>query len=225
MKTSSISWVKWWLAALGALALATSAAGCGNTSGPVKPFRDPAAGSPAPATTDQCDEYAPCGGQLVGRWRVSGSCFGGSFTNDPACKDYASGQVVSGDAVYQFGSDGSLSYTGALTITYDISVSEACAQAIAKKDAASYCKLVEDGMDDNPSAPATITCDASSGACACHVVEGPISNGNNDVFTTSSKRVTITTQGASNTYSYCVSGDTLTLGNVTGEPNLIFSRD
>jgi hypothetical protein len=175
-------------------------------------------------TASDCAAFAPCGGRLLGKWRLRASCVGAAF-NDPACAGYASNQSVSGVASYEFQSDGVLSYQGSVSIAYAITVSEACAEAIAHKDAAGYCKLVQESMDDNPNVPASISCDASGGTCVCQVVQGPISSGADAAYTASGSSLTIVEGGNVDALSYCVKGDVLTLGSADGLPISVFSRE
>jgi hypothetical protein len=197
--------------------------------GPTKPWDtstdpDGSAGSASVPSASDCATFAPCGGKLTGRWRVRAPCVG-TAVNDPACENYASNQSVSGVAIYDFGSDGVLRYEGAVSFSFDISVNEACAQAIAHKDAQGYCKLLEDSADDNPNIPASISCEVSAGPCECHIVQGPISSGTASGYVTSGTSLTIDQSGNLDTLSYCVKGDTLTFGSVDGLPSVVFSRE
>jgi len=209
----------------GVLALASGlVTGCGPTD---KDDDDPAkdaGGSPTNVPSSYCSNFAPCGGDITGRWRISATCTDTPITDNEACSGYASTQVVSGTATYDFGTDGVVSYAGSITSSYDITVTDECAQAVAHKDSAGYCQLLQDSGDDNPSIPTSISCSVDS-VCQCHVIAGPISAGGDDTYVASGKNVTITTNGTPNTHPYCVSGNTLTLAGITGNPALIFSRN
>lgn len=176
-----------------------------------------------PSPKADCSSYTACGGNLVGRWRMLASCFG-TAGNDPACDGYVSNQTTSGTAIYEFGSDGVLRYEGAIHVAYDVSVTEACAQAVAHRDLPGYCKLLEDSADDNPRVPADITCNVSDSLCECHVDQGPISGGSGSSYALSGNSVTMLEDGGANTYGYCVRDDMLTLGSLTGAPNSVFVR-
>lgn len=154
---------------------------------------------------------------------MAASCIG-SVPNDPACAGYASNQSVSGTAIYDFGSDGILRFEGSVHVRYDITATEACAQAVARKDAAGYCKLVEASSDDNPQVPATIDCTASAGLCSCHVDQGPITGGANASYALSGNSITLLSGGGAETLGYCVGVDILTLGTLTGMPTSVFVR-
>ena len=147
------------------------------------------------------------------------SCVGSSV-NDAACAGYITNQTVSGTAIYDFGADGSLSYEGSVHVQYDLSATEACTQAVARKDAASYCKLIADSSDDNPQVPATIDCTPTDGLCSCHVDQGPISGGGGSRYSISGNSITID----ADTLGYCVGIDTLTLGSLTGAPGTVLYR-
>jgi hypothetical protein len=180
--------------------------------------------SPSVPAASNCETFTACGGDLVGRWSMRASCVG-SAVNDPACKGYASNHTTSGTATYDFGSDGVLRYAGEVTVEYDISVTPECAQAVAHKDVAGYCKLVQDSSDDNPRVPASISCSATDALCACHVEQGPIAGGADSSYEVSGNSVTILADGDVSTFGYCVHGDTLTLGSLAGQPASVFSRD
>ncbi len=184
---------------------------------------DPDEPRPPPSAPD-CTTFTPCGGSLVGRWLMRNSCIG-TLPSDPACEGYASNQATSGTATYDFGSDGILRYAGEVSVEYDISVTPACAQAVARKDVAGYCKLVRDSSDDNPRVPAEISCSVSDALCSCHVEQGPISGGPDSSYAVSGNSVTILVDGAVSTLGYCVRDDTLTLGSLAGQPASVFSRD
>jgi len=179
---------------------------------------------PAPPTTNDCATFTPCGGNLVGRWLLRTSCVG-TIVDDPACDGYASHQTTSGTATYDFGSDGVLRYAGEVRVEYDISVTPECAQAVAHKDLAGYCKLVEASRDDNPRVPASISCSVSDALCECHVEQGPIAAGADSSYATSGNSVTILADGDASSFGYCVRDDTLVLGSLTGQPASVFSRD
>jgi len=180
--------------------------------------------TPTPPSAANCATFTPCGGSLVGRWLMLSSCVG-ALPSDPACEDYASNQATSGTATYDFGSDGILRYAGAVSVEYDISVTPACAQAVARKDVAGYCKLVQDSSDDNPRIPAEISCSVSDALCTCHVEQGPISGGGDSSYAVSGNSVTILADGGVTTLGYCVRDETLTLGSLAGQPASVFSRD
>ncbi len=191
-------------------------AGCGMEDADEEHEGPPSSSKPSPR---DCRTFTPCGGDLLGRWVMRSSCVG-SAVNDPACAGYATNQSVSGTAIYDFGSDATLRYEGEVHVRYDVSATEACAQAVAHKDAAGYCKLIQDSSDDNPRVPATIDCTASDGLCTCHGDQGPISGGADSRYSVSGNSVTID----SDTLGYCVAGDTLTLGSLAGEPATVLYR-
>jgi hypothetical protein len=202
-----------------ALALAVAlVAGCG-----IKPSDEDEEEPSAPSSPTDCATFAPCGGSLVGRWVMRTSCVG-ALSNDSACDGYASNQMTSGTAIYDFGSDGVVRYEGAVEVEYDISVTADCAQAVAHKDVAGYCKLVEDSSDDNPRVPMTITCSVSD-VCSCHVEQGPIAAGADSSYAVSGNSVTLLADGDVTTLGYCVRDDTLTLGSLAGQPASVLSRD
>jgi len=179
-------------------------------------------GSSKPSPND-CRTFSPCGGNPLGRWVMRSSCVG-AVPSDPACAGYASKQAVSGTAIYDFGADGVLRYEGSVHVQYEISATEACAQAVARKDTAGYCKLVESSADDNPFIPASITCTSTEALCSCEVDQGPISGGADSSYSISGNSLTILADGAATTLGYCVGIDTLTLGSLSGEPSTVFYR-
>jgi hypothetical protein len=204
-----------------ALAFVTLVSACGIK--PAGEEDEPQESSPPPSAND-CATFTPCGGSLIGRWLMRTSCVG-ALPSDPACEGYASNQATSGTATYEFGSDGILRYQGEIHVEYDISVTPACAQAVARKDVAGYCKLIQDSSDDNPRVPAEISCSVNDAVCSCHVDQGPISGGADSSYAVSGNSVTLLADGNVTTLGYCVRDDTLTLGSLAGQPASVFSRD
>ncbi|HYQ16322.1 MAG TPA: hypothetical protein VEQ58_11215, partial [Polyangiaceae bacterium] len=112
---------------------------CGDT---VKDGDSPngTAGSSSSPPSSYCSGFSACGGNITGRWKVSATCTDTPINDNPACPNYASVQLVSGSATFDFGTDGSLTYAGSITSSFDITAGDECAQAVAHKDAAGYCQ-------------------------------------------------------------------------------------
>jgi hypothetical protein len=194
---------------------------CGPQATEDKPAKDKSSSPTAPTVSD-CASFSACGGNVAGRWRVRSACVGA--VANPACPGYASNRTTSGTAIYDFGADGVLRYEGSINVGYDISVDESCTQAIAHKDAAAYCKLVEGSSDDNPRVPSTITCSASDGRCSCHVDQGPITAAEDSSYALDGNTLTLLAGGNATSLGYCVSGSSLTLGTPAGDPAIVMVR-
>lgn len=184
--------------------------GAGGTSSAV-------GGSGGTGQANACSSFAPCGGNVLGRWKIQASC-SGTFASTTECEGYVTSNSTSGDALYAFAADGTATSEGSLTTSMDISVTDACAASLQQVDAAEYCKNTEEGTSGVPS---TATCTASAGVCECHVITGPIQGpATPEAYQTSGTNITI----GSRTQDYCVSGDTLTFG-FNGYPSTVWVRE
>jgi len=68
-------------------------------------------------------------------------------------------------------------------------------------------------------------CRRRSRATQARVRASATSSGADGAYTASGSTVTIEQGGNLDTLSYCVKGDTLTLGNLDGLPSTVFSRE
>jgi hypothetical protein len=105
--------------------------------------------------TPVCPEFTPCGGDPVGRWHLAAVCGGFSQATNlpPECSaEYVSETALTNE-VYDFGADGTLVVTGALTRLTDLALDDACAAAQRSSTAADYCTAI----NTPPTLPCTMT--------------------------------------------------------------------
>jgi hypothetical protein len=165
-----------------------------------------------------CPTFAPCGGDVVGSWLTKSFC--GVSTTEPSCSDLASSQTASGDIVYTFSADGTLTMSGSLSATIDYSITDACAMSSLGTDAAGYCALLTSlGDPSNPSL--VIDCAFAGGTCNCHIVEGPAPLDQTDTYTAMGNQLIV---GANSPSDYCIEGDTLTIRSNDGTQQTVLTR-
>lgn len=164
-----------------------------------------------------CGAMTPCGGNIVGRWRLVTSCVTGESRE---CADYTDGIAYSGDLTYVFEADGLAHPDGSATMTWDLTVTDACAVSIGMEDAAAYCDNIQMPV---PEQEVTLDaeCTTPPGRCECHVVRPPVEfDRDAEPYRTSGPELTL----GDETLSYCVDGDRLRLG-LNGETTGTFVRD
>jgi hypothetical protein len=151
----------------------------------------------APATCDS----APCGGDLTGRWSIEKVC-GSASQAFPmrSCPD--SMLTTSYDSVsgtYQFDESGTWQEVFSATVSVQGTSPASC---VSESD----CREFEDEMQSSSGA-SNVAC-SFQGTCRCSMT---LSGNGSGTYRVSGTSVTTTSDGASQTYGYCVSGNTLTL--------------
>ena len=180
-----------------------------------------------------CSTVTPCGGDLVGTWRVTSSCLTVSGELDLSIIgiDCTRGQITSGalqvSGTFTANSDTTFSDNTTTTGNVDFTLVEQCRHwsgTLVVCDALGRSAFPSIGFQQYP---ATSCQDAASGGgCTCHggvaqsggmgvVSVTPLTSGN---YTTSGSALTITDGFYNTSYSYCVSGNTLTLTPQTTLP-------
>jgi hypothetical protein len=199
-------------------------------------------GGTKPATSGgSCPAFTPCGGAIVGTWHVKSMCIKNT-PKDAACvvQSFGVNPGPGYNATYTFNANGTftVSISGAMTETFDYP-GVACSRTDAS--AAQYCAgiqqniqsafaIVADAGTMLPIKAMSCTCSPSSSeVCECEesVTYTPYTI--DGTYTTSRDTITATAMGASylgdagigdagtgSPMSYCVSGNTLTLGPPPG---------
>ena len=183
-------------------------------------------------TTD-CPAFTPCGGDIVGAWRMQSIC--GALTTSTGSQDCVNESemlTLGGDALYTLGADGTLTITGNLLLAGDLSVTEACAQAMGTT-ATEYCALLSAagaaagsggtgaggtagtsgaaGSGGSATPNIDISCMLNASVCNCHVVEGPVPIDNTSPYQIVGNSYVV--NGGST--DYCVDGNTLTIAQTS----------
>jgi hypothetical protein len=187
-------------------------------------------GGTAGSPPGDCPAFTPCGGDVLGAWRIVSIC--GAFTPEsnpdvPECAGTAVSESFMGDGVYTFQDDGTATLTGTITVTADEVVTDACSQAQYGFSAALLCAGLnasndlpqgQAGADGTGGATPAISfmCTVDGTDCACHIVEGPVPVDQSATYSVQGEQITI----GSNTSDYCVDGDTLTIQGTSASTGL-----
>jgi hypothetical protein len=174
----------------------------------------------------------PCGGDLVGIWTVTSSCLtvSGDVDMSPAYIDCASGPISAGtlqvSGTFTVNADTTFSDETATTGNVDFSLPDQCLSVSGTR---TTCDGLGRSIVPSLGYASDSSCqDAAGGGCTCHapvaqtdigkmgiVSAMPLTSGN---YSTSGSVVTLTDGFETTSYSYCVSGNTLTLTPQTTLP-------
>jgi hypothetical protein len=169
---------------------------------------------------NDCPGFAPCGGDVVGRWKLSSECggFEVSMPTVPECDGLTSNATSSGDIGYEFRTDGSVALDGYLLVNLDLDYTEACTQALYGVSAQEQCDTLDgtnqNSSDQSGSVDASFSCQLSGTTCSCHVRESIATNGTTlATYTISGNQITLIdpSDGSTQTSDYCVEGNQLKL--------------
>jgi hypothetical protein len=167
-----------------------------------------------------CPTLTPCGGNLVGTWRLQTLCSNSTCTS--GCPDEIKSLTYSGNVLYDFTSDGRVNVVGTLNADLEISVSDACAQSANLADAQTYCTEQQSSASGSGGAgdSSSFDCTYKAPNCECSV-KGSTAIDDSGTYAVSGTQVTITSSGGdsmltTSTSSFCVSGDTLIVGASDG---------
>ena len=194
-----------------------------------------------------CSPTVPCGGNLVGTWKLVSAC--GSITSG-ACPPSQSIDVQTTwtDATYVFTADGNFTWSGSGSTTETIRYPVGCLSIVVDAGVAEVCaayqSLIQTTIQNaDAGTPITnitsYTCTMQGNeACLCHeVITFPTAQTQTGTYTVSGSQFTVTitggtidagTSGATPSVTdYCVSGNTLTIrgtsaGNSTS--TFVFTR-
>jgi hypothetical protein len=186
---------------------------------------------------DECPDYMPCGGDVVGSWRIRSIC-GETATAAPEspCADASPTEPsLMIDALYTFNADGTATFSGTANADFLLEISDACAMDQYGTDAQSLCTLLPilgagglgaGGTDEMPEdIPIMIDCDYADGICNCHIVEGPIPIMESSTYEISGNQITMTNteDGTVTTGDFCVDGDDLDIREMDAEGSSMVS--
>jgi hypothetical protein len=178
-------------AAAGALMCAALAGGCGPSSGD--------SGPPA-----GCLKFQPCGGDVVGTWKLLGACSSPALLADLNTSLQAACPGASASA---FDVDISGTVTFNADLTYSTSVTETfSAQEMVPLPCTGFstCAAVQ-----STSATSTLTCTGTT-TCACRVTGSPAGS-ETGTYAVSGTNLTIVTPDDTTTDGYCVENGRLHL--------------
>jgi hypothetical protein len=193
-------------------------------------------GAGATGTDGGTCSFTPCGGDIVGTWRLSSICALGPASDCPPSGGVTVDRSKS-EATFTFASDGTVVYAYSGTLTETLLYPDTCLAGIdagTARACSDFQSEVQSSIQrDDGGAPlaglTSFTCSVNaSSICMCDEVFTSAPQTENGTYTTSGDQVTITlaaadggaVDGGTNPPSeYCVSGNTLTLHtiNSTGE--------
>jgi hypothetical protein len=175
--------------------------------------------------TDECPDYEPCGGDIVGSWRVTSICGDLAPAQELSpCEGTTPTQTLSIDGVYTFNADGTATVDGTAHGTFDIEVSEECAAEGGATTAEQFCALFEllaagglgmetGGMGE--ALPIEVDCNYADSVCVCHAVQDVVLD-ETSTYEVSGNEITITdADGDVTEADFCIDGDELMLHEVT----------
>jgi hypothetical protein len=151
----------------------------------------------------------PCGGDVVGTWQVVTDCAQGTQNSMAAsgCSGASAQLRATGSGSLTFNADGTASVALSLSETEIESIPESC---LAGDGATVDCSEFN-SSETVSSGTITATCSLSGTGCSCiSSIDAPTTNGEG-TYSTSGTTLTFSGTDATETYSYCVSGSTLTM--------------
>lgn len=181
-------------------------------------------------SADDCGKIAPCGGNIVGTWKIVDSCADSSpaTTSTGSCP----GETFQ---VASFSASGTIAFNA--DMTYKVSLTESASEtATAPTSCLStggipvscdeFAKVVAEVTPAD--AGASTTCTASGSTCSCHVDLSGLAVHEMGTYSLSGNTISSTpspSTGMSSAAGYCVQGNTLHItstlmgtGNAPGAP-------
>jgi hypothetical protein len=197
----------------------TGGAGHGGTGG---------AGGQAAGTGGSgasCPSVSPCGGNIVGTWKVTQSCV--TATDDLG----STGNGCTGaSAVLDFTYSGTLTYNADLTLDSTINASEAVHEHFPSGCMPFGLTCDQAGRSAMDAGTGSCSTDAQGG-CNCDLMTTPAASAPAGTYSVSGNRLTSTTSaGSTSTGSYCVQGGVLYLipdpgdGGLTATGEIVLAK-
>jgi hypothetical protein len=188
------------LRALGALVwTATLASGCGGDS------ESGNAGGDA-----SCGKVAPCGGDVVGTWKITKSC-ADSATIIAAVSEVCPAATVQSidvqtNGTFSFSADGTYTEGATTGGSATVFIPSSC---LVQGGVTYTCSLVTLALTVmKPAGVDSISCSDASGGCDCKVVPSTVVTNEAGTYTTSGNSYTTTaSDGTSVESSYCIEGN------------------
>jgi hypothetical protein len=182
------------LASVSALVFAVLLAGCSQ-------------GKADDGSKKQCVVPFPCGGDLVGSWRVDSACFGSSFLVG-SCQKSVDSSGVSASGTISYGADGSYSSSITYTGTYIESYPAACIPSGAS--------CADFGASLGYPMPCT---SAADGSCACPLPASGVPVNDLGTYSISDTTLRLSSTLGQQTTDFCVhtNGTSEVVRNTSGE--------
>jgi hypothetical protein len=192
--------------ALGGFALTFFASGCSSGGG----------GTHSPAS---CLQVQPCGGDIVGTWKLLGGCINAAAISDQVAAACPGASVAASIDV-----TGTATFNADLTYTFDVAemISETQSLPLSCTGLASCTELQDRMMADNPDG--TVTCSGVE-TCACHTTISSPTTTITGTYAISGTTVVQSRGASTTTNGYCVQGDMLHLMAVSATTGQVLIDD
>jgi hypothetical protein len=167
-----------------------------------------------PGAAGSCGKVQPCGGDIVGDWRVVADCVNDAVLSMKLASDFgASCPTVTGHAnVTETGSftfSAGLSFSASATVagTVDMNIPASC---LAGSTCADVNAAIQADLAANPSPGITSVSCLGSSACTCRFTVGPVPLLESGTYTTAGTTLTLTSaaDGSVDQGGYCINGTT-----------------
>jgi hypothetical protein len=165
-----------------------------------------------------CAPFHACGGDLVGRWKVVSDCYDSSDIEYGCETLHHNPDMTAG--TFEFSDTGMAIRDVTGTVNYTMLLQGTCVDSSCDAlQATVEARIAEEGSG-------TAVCSSVVGGCSCEIVVTSDSNVSSG-YSVVGSRLTYSYDpdpGASETFDFCVDGDTLTL-HLPGEGSVTLSRD
>lgn len=158
-----------------------------------------------------CSNVSPCGGNVVGTWKITNVCASGMLSNSlgsvcPGASEQVGSINASGTAT--FNSDGTYSTSTTASASVTLTIPNSC---LSQSGVTISCGAIGSSLA-NPDAGTSGSCASNGSNCDCTVASSPMSSSSAGMYTTSGTTITTTPTGnSSSSNDYCVQGNTLYL--------------
>jgi hypothetical protein len=178
------------------------------------------------SSNGSCGTFTPCGGSVVGTWKVATMCMSttdaGAPKTDAACSTTTSNPNMKYGGTFTFRNDATYTADLAVSGSQTLSYSPGCFSGTYS------CSAIDSVFKDPGIADAgmSVSCTSgSSGSCTCNETMNTALTAIEGVYTTSDTTITMTSGSGSSpeTSDYCVQGNTLTLheSNSSGQSSTL----
>ena len=157
----------------------------------------------------QCGAFTPCGGAIVGNWRITGYCSNITGSSSSSCTGMTANAQVQVNGTLSFTSTGTYSIAGTENGTNNVTYPQACLTSVNMT-----CARLETALNTGMGGISGSCQSNANGDCACTENFANVPVGEQGTYSTSGSSLNmIKTDGTTSEGStqYCVQGNTLML--------------
>jgi hypothetical protein len=179
-----------------------SALGCGGGGGLMLPGAGTGTGG-QPASSPTCAKVQPCGGSVVGTWKLTSTCVGDGVVDASSICPAATGSIdmISGTGTVTYAADGTYQTMGRLALDVTLTIPTACFGP------GETCATLGAMLAQQAQIPAA-SCTTSGASCACRI--STVQGAETGTWQTSGTTLTLTPMGGDvSNDDYCVQGNEL----------------